>query len=131
MSYIKKSLIQDEQIVKLFKQHWIAWVPFVVSLPLIFTVVGIVVPIFFWILLRSTENGVTNRRVIRKTGLISRNTEEMRLSRIETVEIKQGMLDRLLGMGTVVVTGTGISSGVIKNIDEPMKVKRAIDEACD
>ena len=33
----------------------------------------------------------------------------MRLTKAETVEIKQGILGRMLGYGTVIVTGTGSS----------------------
>ena len=77
--------------------------------------------------LRSIEQGVTNKRVILKTGIISRHTEEMKLSSIETVEIEQSIWGRMFGYGTVKLTGRGISDVKFRNIDDPMYVKREIE----
>jgi len=55
----------------------------------------------------------------------------MRLSKVETVEIKQGILGRILGYGDVVVTGTGISNVVFSRVASPLKVKKAIDAQLD
>ena len=51
--------------------------------------------------------GLTDYRVIYKEGLIRRETDEMRLSKIETVDIDQSVLGRILGYGTLEMTGTG------------------------
>jgi uncharacterized membrane protein YdbT with pleckstrin-like domain len=80
-----------------------------------------------WLKLRNIEQGVTNKRVILKKGIISRNSEEMKISSIETVEINQGVFGRIFGFGTVKVTGRGISDLVFKNINDPMDVKRKIE----
>ncbi len=80
-----------------------------------------------WLKLRSTELGVTNRRLIIKKGIISRNTEEMKLSSVETVEIIQGVPGRILGYGNVKITGRGISDLLFRNVDDPMEVKRRIE----
>jgi uncharacterized membrane protein YdbT with pleckstrin-like domain len=77
--------------------------------------------------LKFTEQGVTNKRVILKRGIISRKTEEMKLTSIETVEIDQGVWGRLFGFGTVKVTGRGISDVVYQGVDDPMAVKRQIE----
>ena len=74
-----------------------------------------------------TEYGLTNNRIITKTGIISRSTEEMKLSKIETVEIKQGILGRMLGYGNVVITGTGSSNVIIAKVSNPIDVKKKID----
>ncbi|HEY7841202.1 MAG TPA: PH domain-containing protein, partial [Gammaproteobacteria bacterium] len=62
-----------------------------------------------------------------KKGIISRKTEEMKLGSIETVEIDQGVIGRLLGFGTVRVTGRGISDVTFTGVDDPMDVKRRIE----
>jgi uncharacterized membrane protein YdbT with pleckstrin-like domain len=77
--------------------------------------------------LRNIEQGVTNERVILKTGIISRTSEEMKISSIETVEIIQGVIGRIFGFGTIKVTGRGISDLVFKKINDPMDVKRKIE----
>ena len=74
-----------------------------------------------------TEQGVTTKKGIKKVGIISRNTEELLLSQVETVEIKQGVLGRLLGYGNVRLTGTGSSNLIFHTISNPINVKNNIE----
>ena len=120
MSYIKKSLIDGETIVSHFKLHPIFYV-----MPLIFSLVFIGIPTLIKYL--TMEYGLTSKRVIVKTGFISRSTEEMKVNKIETVEIKQGVLGRIIGYGNVIVTGTGISNVQLLGVKNPMMVKKSID----
>ena len=46
---------------------------------------------------------VTNRRVIRKVGLVSREIQHAPIEKIQDVTIEQGILGRMLGYGTVIV----------------------------
>lgn len=124
MSYIEESLSTGEEVRALFKLHWVAKLPMVLWIILIIT---IPIAVWEWLRLRFTEMGVTNKRVILKTGIISRHSEEMKLSSIETVEIEQGILGRILGYGTVKVTGKGISDLVFTRINDPLDVKRKIE----
>jgi len=70
---------------------------------------------------------VTNKRVILKRGIISRKTEEMKVSSIETVEIIQSVIGRVFGYGNIKVTGRGLSDLIFTRIDDPMDVKRKIE----
>jgi uncharacterized membrane protein YdbT with pleckstrin-like domain len=85
------------------------------------------IAIYEFFRLRAIDQGVTNKRVILKKGIISRKTEEMKLTSIETVEIDQGVFGRIFGFGTVKITGRGISDFMFKGIDDPMSVKRQIE----
>ena len=67
--------------------------------------------------------------MIFKHGIISRKTDEMRLNAIESIVIKQGIIGRILGFGTVVVTGRGAGDVVIKWMADPTRVKREIESA--
>jgi uncharacterized membrane protein YdbT with pleckstrin-like domain len=96
----------------------ILWIILLITIPL---------AIWEWLKLRNTEMGLTNKRVILKTGIISRHSDEMKISSIETVEIEQGIMGRILGFGTIRVTGKGISDLVFTRIDDPMDVKRKIE----
>ena len=124
MSYIEESLSEGEQVVARFNLHWVErlplflWCVLVVTLPL---------AIYAWLKLRCTEIGVTNKRVIVKTGIISRQSEEMRIASIETVEIDQSVCGRILGFGDVRITGKGTSSLVLHHMSEPLEVKRRIE----
>jgi membrane protein YdbS with pleckstrin-like domain len=46
---------------------------------------------------------VTNRRVIRKVGLMAREIQQAPLEKIQDITIEQGVLGRMLGYGTVIV----------------------------
>jgi uncharacterized membrane protein YdbT with pleckstrin-like domain len=129
MPYIEESLSTGEKIEGLFMLHWVAWIPMVIWIILAIPTFGItlILAIYEFLRLKFLEQGVTNKRVILKKGIISRQTEEMKLTSIETVEINQGIFGRIFGFGTVRVTGRGISDLMFKRIDDPMAVKRQIE----
>ena len=129
MPYIEQSLSTGEKIEGLFTLHWVAWIPMVIWIILAIPTFGItlILAIYEFLRLKFLEQGVTNKRVILKKGIISRQTEEMKLTSIETVEINQGIFGRIFGFGTVKVTGRGISDLTFKRIDDPMAVKRQIE----
>lgn len=132
-SYIDQSLTKNEKAIAHFSHHWSAWVGFwvlVIVGPLTIFITWIWA-LFVFLELKGIERAVTTKRVIQKRGVISRKTDEMKLSSIETVEIQQGILARIFGSGTIKVTGRGISDVVMKNLEDPMKVKKIIEEAED
>lgn len=131
MSYIEESLSKGEQIYQIFPHHWIVKVAVATHFILGFLTAGIwLIPaILVWLGWRNTEQGVTTKRVIHKHGIISRKTDEMRLSAIESLIIKQSMLGRMLGYGTIIITGRGAGDVVIKWMNDPMRVKREIESA--
>ncbi len=129
MSYIEQSLSKDEKVEGLFKLHWFAWVPVAIWFLLGLFTLGLtwLIAIYQFLRIKFLEQGVTNKRVIVKSGIISRKTEEMKLQSVETVEIDQGIFGRIFGFGTVKITGRGISNVLLKGIDDPMSVKRQIE----
>ena len=129
MGYIQDSLSKGEEVQALFRLHWIAKMPMILWIILAIPTIGLtlLLALWEWLKLRSIEQGVTNKRVIRKTGIISRKSEEMKVSSIETVEIIQGVFGRMLDFGTIKVTGKGISDVVFKNVADPMDVKKKIE----
>ena len=129
MAYIEQSLSANEKIEAIFGLHWTAWLPVWLWVLLAIPTIGItlLVALYVYLRLKYQEQGVTNKRVILKKGIIGRQTEEMKLRSIETIEIDQGVFGRMLGFGTVKVTGRGVSDIVFKGIDDPMAVKRAIE----
>ncbi|MBV8120484.1 MAG: PH domain-containing protein [Alphaproteobacteria bacterium] len=74
----------------------------------------------------TTEFAVTDHRVIYKTGLLGRHTLEMNRSKVESVDVDQSILGRLLGYGTIIVRGTGGSLEPIRHITEPLQFRSHI-----
>lgn len=149
MSYVTRNLSKDEEVKKIIKLHWINYIVtgvltvFALFLLLLLLVDGglkenivyIVLVLFFvlWTLysflkLYTTERIITNKRVIYKTGIISVKTEELKNSKVESIEIKQTILGRILDYGTIEFSGTGTSKVYFDNVDNPAAVKTEIDD---
>jgi hypothetical protein len=79
-----------------------------------------------WIVAVNTEIIVTSRRVIYKTGFISRNTVEMNLDKVESVLVQQGLLGRMLDFGTVIIRGVGAGLEPVANIGAPLELHRHV-----
>ena len=74
----------------------------------------------------ATEMGLTNKRVIVKTGLANRRTIELLLSRIESVVIEEPAMGRVLGYGTVIIRGTGGTPEVFEKIAHPLEFRERV-----
>jgi uncharacterized membrane protein YdbT with pleckstrin-like domain len=129
MSYLDESLAPGERIVARFALHWTAKGRLILGIVLIPLVIGIFITVYEWLRLRGIELAVTTQRVVYKTGIIGRETEEIRLSALETVDLLQTTWGRLLGYGNVRVTGRGESALVFEHVADPVGVKRAIETA--
>ena len=79
----------------------------------------------------TTELALTNKRIIAKFGFIRRSTIELRLEKVESISINQGLLGRLLGYGTVVVKGTGGTGTPIPSIKKPLDFRRIVNNFLD
>ena len=73
-----------------------------------------------------SEFAISNKRVISKLGLIRRDVEEMNLNSIESVNIKQGIVGRILNYGNIVISGRGASKVEFTDIDDPVVIRKKI-----
>jgi uncharacterized membrane protein YdbT with pleckstrin-like domain len=74
----------------------------------------------------TTETDVTNMRVVHKTGFIKRRTFEMALDKIESVDVNQSILGRILNYGDVTINGVGEGRETIRTIASPLAFRSAI-----
>jgi uncharacterized membrane protein YdbT with pleckstrin-like domain len=74
----------------------------------------------------TTETDVTNLRVVHKTGFIKRRTFEMSLDKVESVDVNQSILGRLLNYGDVTVRGVGEGAETIRTIASPLDFRNHI-----
>jgi uncharacterized membrane protein YdbT with pleckstrin-like domain len=79
-----------------------------------------------WFVRVTTEIVVTDKRVIHKVGWIARRTEEINVSKVETVDVSQGVPGRILDFGTVLIRGIGGSWEPLRRVAEPLKLRNAI-----
>src|SRR5580704_3325482 len=64
----------------------------------------LIIPILAW---RTTVYELTTKRMRLRDGILTRNGRDIPLSRITDVSFRKGVLDRLLGCGTLVVESAG------------------------
>ena len=73
-----------------------------------------------------SEFGVSGKRVISKKGIISRNASEMNLSSIESVNVSQSIVGRILNYGSLIISGRGTTAVDFNGIDDPIKIRKLI-----
>ncbi len=148
MGYIENNLIPGEQIRFQTHLHWKVFLPpmflSLISLPLIAGAmnqglnpyVSLSVLIFplgallsAYLKWRSSEFGVTDKRVLIKTGIIGRHTLETLLTKVENIGVEQTLWGRLFNYGTIYVTGTGSTRETFPGIHAPLEFRKAIEAA--
>ena len=148
MSYIEKNLMNNESVIYQGKLHWVIFlwpiIWFVVSIIffsgasdagmgvgvwLIF--IAIITSIVSFINYKTSEFGITNKRVIVKVGFIRRNSLEVLLNKVEGIQVSQGILGRILGFGSIIVSGTGGSKDPFDKISAPLEFRKKVQEQID
>jgi uncharacterized membrane protein YdbT with pleckstrin-like domain len=117
--YIDHNLLRGERIVYEATHHWIIFI----NLRAILTL--FIAPL---IAKYTDEYAITTKRIIVKTGLLSRSTLEMNLSKIESVNVNQSILGRILGYGTLRIVGTGGTREFFPKIAKPLEFRKKFQE---
>lgn len=74
------------------------------------------------------ELAVTNKRVLIKIGFVFRRSVELNLGKVEGIGVEQSILGRILGYGTIVVTGTGGTPEGYVDVCHPLEFRRQVQE---
>jgi uncharacterized membrane protein YdbT with pleckstrin-like domain len=131
-SYVEAALIKDERIVHVGRiSLWSLWrytVPGVVLLPV---GIGLVFLAIAYVKYKTTELAITTRRVIAKFGFVSRRTVELNIQKVESIQVEQTVMGRLLDYGTLVISGGGNPQAPIPGISDPIAFRKAFIEAQD
>ena len=129
MSYVEDTIGTNEKIVYAVKFHWIyTFNAFLYLLFLGVFIVGIIIFLKMMINKWTTERVLTDSRYIQKTGWIARDTEEISIYKIEEVDLSQSILGRILGYGSISVSGTGSGNIFLKSIDDPLIFQKHLND---
>ncbi|WP_010597789.1 PH domain-containing protein [Rickettsiella massiliensis] len=142
MSYIDTTLLANERVVYRCRHHWILFLQpiWMMLVGLLFASWGLSllskVVLFIsalqWLnqglIYFTSEFGITTQRVIVKYGFIRRRSFENALSRVESVQVDQSVVGRLLNYGSVVVRGIGGSAEVFHPIPQPLLLRQKVQE---
>ena len=129
-SYVEKTLAPGEEILYRVHFHWLYKLWAVIALLLLgIFLVGIYIFLRIMIRIWTTEIVVTNDRLVMKTGFVARHTEEVSLDKIEEINVEQSFWGRIFDFGKVDVRGTGEGNIQIPVIDDPLGLRKAIQNA--
>jgi uncharacterized membrane protein YdbT with pleckstrin-like domain len=149
MSYVQHVLQPGEEIRHIAKIHWVKFIPgfavillgllifilaeqttswhrFLLVIAAAVALLGLAHFLYAWFDRWTTEIAVTNRRIIFKEGFIRRNTVEMHMDKVESVDVAQSILGRLLDYGNVEVRGTGTGFEPLRFVDRPLELRNHI-----
>lgn len=117
--YSEKHLLSGENITYQTTYHWIHF----------FTKTGLfslfIIP---WIQQYTDEFVITNKRVIVKKGILAIWTLEMNIQKIETVNVEQSIIGRILGYGNIAIIGSGGTREQVDCIKDPIRFRKAFME---
>ena len=132
-SYVHKTLIAGEHVLYETKISQWTQLPMVLLGVILLPVfgVGLICWIIAYVRYKTTEMAVTNKRVVAKFGFIGRRTIEMNLSKVVTIEVSQGILGRIFGFGSLIVSGSGVTQEPVPGVENPMEFRRQVMEAQD
>lgn len=71
---------------------------------------------------------VTNHRIFFRSGLLKVDTVQVRLDRVESVEIQRTLMGQFLGYATVILTGVGSRYSFIPYLANATDIRNVIDD---
>jgi uncharacterized membrane protein YdbT with pleckstrin-like domain len=153
-SYVEQILQPGEQRLYSGRLHWILFVPgllLLIAALVFFTLAsgsgesGRSVGRILWLALAAlcgagsayylfrawferwtTEIEVTDRRIILKKGFIRRETVEMHMDKVESVDVEQSILGRIVDYGDVTIRGVGVGLEPLKMVAAPLELRNHI-----
>lgn len=149
--YIDEILQPGEKVLYSTNAHWIFFLPAIIgwivagvflvisgmvpagpsvliclSLAAISAIAALYKTVTAWFHRWTTETDVTNFRVVHKTGFVQRQTFEMSVDKVESVDVNQSILGRILNYGDVTVLGVGEGGKTLDTIASPLAFRNAI-----
>jgi uncharacterized membrane protein YdbT with pleckstrin-like domain len=147
MRYIDEILQPGETLAYSGRLHWIVYVPAAfllllalaaltrvdnstgwlwLSIAALLAAAGGIMLFKAWFHRWTTEIDVTDRRVVYKHGFINRHTVEMNMDKVESVDVDQSILGRLLDYGDITIRGTGETWETLHKIGAPLKFRNHV-----
>jgi len=75
---------------------------------------------------RVTEYALTNKRIIVKSGILRRTSEEIMVDKVESIAVDQGLWGRQFNYGKLVLRGTGSTFEPFAYVPRPMEFRKCI-----
>lgn len=136
--------MEESDIVYFARLHWILFLwPVVLTciamllgievsqlkeVALLFVVFSLIWIAMTWVTYHFSSLTIKKRQVILRTGMLVRQTIDIPLAKIETIDIRQSLFGSIFGYGTLIITGTGGTRHMIDYLDKPLTCRRYIEQ---
>ena len=91
---------------------------------------GTIIMLLVWYLqIKSIKLSVTNNDILVERGLLRKNRKELAIDKVRTVEVDQGFVDRIFGVGLVkVFTAGDLPEIVVKGLPDPNRIRELVKQ---
>jgi uncharacterized membrane protein YdbT with pleckstrin-like domain len=136
--------MDNQQVVYQARLHWVLFVWPVLFLVLglwagsrfvslhevgLFVVVmALLWGILVWLTYQFSSLTIKKKQVVLRTGILVRQTIDISLNKIESVDIRQSILGSLFKYGSIVITGTGGTRQGMTYVARPLTCRRHIEQ---
>ncbi|MCH9756800.1 MAG: PH domain-containing protein [Gammaproteobacteria bacterium] len=136
--------MDNQQVVYQARLHWIlfvwpilflifsAWLGTTFSIfhevSLLFMGVGLIWSILMWLTYQFSSLTIKKKQVVLRTGIIVRQTIDVPLSKIESIDIRQSIIGSIFKYGSLVITGTGGTRQSMGYVARPLTCRRHIEQ---
>ena len=83
---------------------------------------------FIWMTYHCSILNIKKKQVILCTGILVRQTIDIPMNKIESIDIRQSILGSLLQYGSLVITGTGGTRQYVNYLAKPLTCRRYIEQ---
>jgi uncharacterized membrane protein YdbT with pleckstrin-like domain len=92
--------------------------------------IGIILLLYWYIKTRATALTVTDQELMYERGILSKDRTSVSLKHIRSVNIAQGFVNRVMGVGTVQISTAGDEPEfTIADMPDPYMIQEAITKA--
>ena len=92
--------------------------------------VGLLILLFWYIKTRATALTVTDHELLYEKGILSKEQLAVSLRHVRSVQVNQGFINRILGVGTIEIKTAGDEPEfTVTDLPDPHEVREAISRA--
>jgi len=81
-----------------------------------------------WVTYLFSSLTIKKTQVILRTGILVRQTIDIPLNKIESIDIRQSILGSMFHYGALVITGTGGTRQMVNYLNRPLTCRRYIEQ---
>ncbi|KTD12476.1 PH domain-containing protein [Legionella hackeliae] len=134
----------DSNVVYFARLHWVLFfwpialacfaillgsqIPQLKEVSLMFLGVALIWTLMTWVTYHFSSLTIKKSQVILRTGMLVRQTIDIPLSKIESIDIRQSILGSIFRYGSLVITGTGGTRHAMNFVDRPLTCRRYIEQ---